>query len=243
MITLLVNWYAEDPEPAIRSAKKQLPIIDRVVKLEGRYEGFPEIDIIGYPQARVFPSEHAKRNELIWKAGPPDENRWLMFLDCDERVVYASPAIEEQLKRLWRLPMGGDVAGVRFVEPLTRAAAPGLNDPRRSCRDHVIEAFPRLVRHLPGLEFTERHDHLVDGEGRLLIGWASELPMEPDPVDIMIVHLKTQSAERIAAKKAYYRGPTRTTESKRIQDSVAEYEERAVGEDAAWGSDGSDTLM
>lgn len=213
MITLLVNYYAEDPAPAIASAKEHLPI-DRVVKLNGRYEGFPEIRA-QFAGEQVFESEHAKRNAMLELAGPPDLDRWLLWLDCDERVIYGSPTLDLQLQRIRREPFGGDVAGVRFIEPLS-PSTPGLTDPRRGARDHEIEAFPRLIRHLPGLRYTHRHDHLEDGEGRLLIGWASELPMDPEPVDVIVVHRRTQPAWRVRMKQEFYTGPVRQAESRPV---------------------------
>jgi hypothetical protein len=213
MITLMVNYYCEDPKPAIASARANLPV-DRIVKLHGRYEGFPDMGCDRLDgKADVFSSEHAKRNVMLALAGPPDPDRWLLWLDCDERVIYGSPVIEQQLRRIKREPFGGDVAGVRFIEPLT--PRPSLEDPRRGIRDHVIDAFPRLIRHLPGLEYRERHDRLLDGDGRLLVGWATELPMEPEEVDVIVVHLpRAQTEERIAAKDSYYLGPIRQAESR-----------------------------
>lgn len=209
MITLLVSYYAEDPEPAILSAQRWLPI-DRVVAKEGRWKGFPPLqgeEMAGAP----FASEHHKRNVMLAEAGPADPDRWLMILDCDELVLYASPSIGLQLERCEQ-----DVAGVVFVDPLW-PDAPGLEHPGRRVRDHIVEAFPRLIRHLPELAFTYRHDHLENTRtGSLLIGWESERPQPPAQVDVTVLHTRKQSDERVAAKHEFYSGPHRQLESRPV---------------------------
>lgn len=200
----MVNFYAEDPEPAVASAMQWIPSIGHQVLMNGRYDGFKNLD---GGRAPLFASEHVKRNAMLAAAerwASPD--RWLLWLDCDERVTYASPTLRLQLERL-----AGDVAGVRFVQPLD-PNAPGLRHPGRRVRDKVV-TLPRLIRHLPGLRYRHRHDYLVDGSGNLLVGWEDEGPAQPDLVDLAIVHTNTQTSERVEAKHAYYAGPVRSAES------------------------------
>jgi hypothetical protein len=215
VITLMVNAYAEDPQPAIDSARDWIGAIDRTVVVHGRYEGFPEL-AGGF--GHVYRSEHVKRNHMLAQAAAwASPERWLLWLDCDERVTYATPQLAGQLARV-----RGDVAGLRFVEPLPPEAfvslVPGLGAPGRSFRDSVTACFGgRLVRHLPQLEYVHRHDHLVDrASGRLLMGWASE-GVEPvvQTVDLQIAHLWwMQPASRRSAKQGFYSGAERTAESR-----------------------------
>jgi hypothetical protein len=230
MITLMVNVYDEDPQPAVASARKYLPI-SHVITLNGRYAGFP--DLSPNFHVPVFASEHEKRNVMLAMAGAADRDRWLLWLDCDERVSYASPMIAEQLAR--EADRGTEMAGVRFVEPLPRAEkqrhlVAGLDDPGRTLRDHVIECLSgRLHRHLPELRYVDRHDRLYFGE-RLLGA--------DDPVDVTIEHLWWEQAPtRRAAKQRYYQGPERAAEYAEIQASADRIAARVGADDdeLGWG--------
>jgi hypothetical protein len=214
VITLMVNVHDEDPAPAITSARTWIPAIDELVVQHGRYAGFP-----GPRIGPEFESEHVKRNRMLERArehASPD--RFLLWLDCDERVTYASPQLAGELARC-----EGDVVGLRFIHPLApdkfaAAFTPGLGMPGRSFRDHVTPCFPgRIFRHLPGLEFRHRHDYLVDRDsGRALMGWSEEVVERPsEVVDLDVAHFWwTQPAARREAKERYYAGPTRQAESR-----------------------------
>jgi hypothetical protein len=209
VITLMVNYYAEDPGPAIRSAELHLPI-DRVVALDGRYAGFPPLlgEQAGEP---AFLSEHEKRCRMLELAGDPDPRRWLFWLDCDERVIYSTPILDHQL-----VGLDSDVGCVDFIEPVQRDA-PGLEDPRRGRRDRHVP-LPRLIRHLPGLAYRNRHDYLIDASGRCLIGWKPENAVPAADVDVIVVHERwRQGRARREAKEAFYVGPIRTAESKPVE--------------------------
>lgn len=222
MITLLVSFYAQDPGPAVASARAAIPAIDQVVCLDGRYDGFQPFGDGG----AVFATEHAKRNELLRLARPyADPERWLLILDCDERISYASPQLPRQLRR-----HQGDVAHPRFVEPLPpddsdmRAIVEALDHPGRGVRDSV-SVIPRLIRHLPGLEYRHRHDFLIDtGTGRQLLGWDVEgvtWPRAPD-VDLDIIHLWWDiGQERRAAKALYYGSALRKAENTAVSGDTS----------------------
>jgi hypothetical protein len=209
MITLMVNAYAEDPSDAMESAQSWLPI-SRTIECYGRYEGFPDLG----PPDQVWESEHAKRNHMLSLAEKyRAPGRWLFWIDCDELVYRASPQIQLQLERY-----AGNVAGIRFVEPLPPDASwtPGLEDPRRRVRDIVRPAFGlRLYRHLEGLEYRKRHDALWAGD-RFLAGQLGGTGGEISPadsVDVEVMHLWwRQPPERLAAKRSYYEGPIRAAE-------------------------------
>jgi hypothetical protein len=144
-------------------------------------------------------------------------DRFLLWLDADERVTYASPQLPEQLRRC-----RGDVVGFRFIHPLPPDQhldlMPGFGAPGRTIRDRVDERWPgRLFRHLATLEFRHRHDYLVDtATGRTLMGWAEEnVTQIAETVDLEFVHLWwAQPEERRAAKQAFYTGQIRDAESK-----------------------------
>lgn len=216
-ITLLVSYYAQDPQPAIDSVARWVPAVDNVCLLEGRYAGFDELP--GHFGTAVFDSEHAKRNELLRMAddtapGGPGADRWLLIMDCDERVTYASPQLPRQLDLQLE-----DTAGCRAIEPLPPETTElgrllaGLGKPGRSVRDRT-HLVPRLIRHLPGLEYRHRHDFLVTPDGKQLLGWTSEGVDPPTPVDLQYVHLWWDLPEdRRNAKAIYYSSQTRKEEN------------------------------
>lgn len=217
MISLLVSYYAQDPGPAIESALRWVPAIDNVVQLDGRYDGFEPMP--GFEDSPVFATEHEKRNALLRAADEtapsgPGPDRWLLILDCDELVTYASPQLPRQLEMI-----EGDVGGARTIEPLPPDTTDigkllaGLGEPGRSVRDRV-HTMPRLIRHLPGLEYRHRHDFLVAADGRQLLGWDVEGVKTPPAVDLELVHLWWDlPEERKTAKALYYSGATRKAEN------------------------------
>lgn len=218
MITLLVSYYAQDPQPAIDSARHWIPSIDHVAALDGRYAGFEPMT--GYEAAKVYANEHTKRNVLLRQADAlvypahAGQDRWLLVLDCDERITYASPQLPRQLEMT-----AGHVAGCRAIEPLppdTTALGKvlaGLGQPGRSVRDRVLP-MPRLIRHIPGLEYRHRHDFLVTPDGEQLLGWDVEGIEKPPMVDCEYVHLWWDlPEERKNAKAIYYSGPERQKEN------------------------------
>lgn len=213
----MVSYYAQDPEGAIASCLRWVPAIDNVCTLDGRYDGFEPMP--GFEDSPVFASEHEKRNALLRMAddtapGGPSADRWLLIMDCDERVTYASPQLPMQLKVHQE-----DVAGCRAIEPLPPDTTElgkllaGLGEPGRSVRDRV-HPVPRLIRHLPGLEYQNRHDFMVTPDGKQLLGWPNEGIRKPVNVDLEYVHFWWDlPQERVNAKAMFYASPQRTSEN------------------------------
>lgn len=239
MITLLISYYAQDPEPAVASALRWMPAIDNVCTLEGRYEGF-ELMSGDDGTGNVFESEHEKRTELLRMAdetapGGPSKDRWLFILDCDEHVIYGSPQLHNQLKMVQ-----DDVAGAHAIEPLPPDTTDlgkllaGLGEPGRSVRDHTV-TVPRLIRHLPGLEYRNRHDFLVKSDGTQLLGWENEGIKKPQIMDLQYVHFWWDlPTERKNAKAMFYSSGIRQ------QENVAwgaDWRPKPVDPDSSWGDE------
>lgn len=162
-----ISWYQEPVEALERTVKSIVPIVDQVVALDGRWEGFDEASATTMSPASqyeaivdacdrgrvtasvlaphgIWKSQVAKRSELMRLAAVDSD--WILVIDGDEYVERADPAIVRQSLEL----TSNDVATVMLHRVNEQPPFQGLPDRpypiRRFYRSRDVDGTPVTVK-------------------------------------------------------------------------------------------------
>lgn len=210
-VTAALMFFNEPPQELEQQVKALEGFCDRLVAVQGRWNGFPvpTVDTADEECATViraaseaglelalqsglgFPGELAHRNWTLQTA--IKETDWVFLMDADERVL-EHRGVREQLDS-----MTADVGTVDFFtaigpeKPLTKWEQPGKVTPQR-----------RLFRARPGMRYEVHHWWLVDDTTAFWGEVAGKAHAPSEHTSLRVEHRTClRPAERWATKRTY----------------------------------------
>lgn len=199
-IVAAICWYDEPIEILERVRESVAPLVDRIVELDGAWQGFPAAH-------HQWKSQAEKRTALYQKASVDAD--WVLVIDADEELLIdCVSGFRAGLARLDRVSKP-DAVNIRVATPGPRNGGGGDT----ATAPHGVRWQRRLLRADPSLTVgPHSHRTIVTDEAVILMESDADraLHLHRRAGRIATIHgasivnrTHSRSAERIAAKRAY----------------------------------------